>query len=635
MTMRYLFLIACFFCSSSIVCAGGRDSASIRLQPLRKTFVQGDEFLLTINVDGGIFIRSDFSKDTVSFYTDVTYYDTTAKQCFVKKWFSKNIKSKEISVANNNFTLTDSFVIPEAGLYQVTVKRLMPATIDTCFNIWTYSGSGGNTDAISSFLPVFNNDATQGQLIDTLSQSLKYLNTAAVQKRWDSTMNAMVGQKRNATGFLQKDISDTGYINYQAALVIGIQQPMNLLVLDDGLYGGKITADIITMMNTLLGKMLQLAYTDSAMSVLKDSTGKAAMVDSIFLGDTTLYGHDFIQSLFNVGDKRIIKDGGFLIEQFQSADVKDEDSLSTFRIVSCHKYFDQLIILFRFRSWHVDSTYKKSMATNDKPSPDNIPDSGPAKIGTKNPAVQAPAFSRPSSATFIASGSHLYNRIFKEGECDSVAFTTALEGYNYLSTLGILTNDRYLTVVDYTKRYNQKRLFVINMLADSLMISSTVAQGLHSAHFADHAPDQFSNDPTTNKSSLGFMLTGAAYANKSREGNDSEVCLHGLDSEYNSNVCTRGIIIHYGWSIHRERVYVTDSFAGNSDGCLAIPLEVTNKIIDLVKGGSCVFIYSDQIENYRAHSTVLTKKIKLPIIQEPVFDCGCNIDNSKQIFLPK
>ena len=106
---------------------------------------------------------------------------------------------------------------------------------------------------------------------------------------------------------------------------------------------------------------------------------------------------------------------------------------------------------------------------------------------------------------------------------------------------------------------------------------------------------KFSNNKGSNQSSLGLYRTGESYQGK----HGYSLRLDGLEKGFNDNARIRAVVMH-------SASYVSESFIkrhgrlGRSWGCPAVPVEISEEIIDLIKGGSCLYIYandSNYIEN--------------------------------------
>lgn len=219
-----------------------------------------------------------------------------------------------------------------------------------------------------------------------------------------------------------------------------------------------------------------------------------------------------------------------------------------------------------------------------------------------------------------------YHQFFQKGECDSTAFALAWQGYRTLLNQNLLTNPQYLTVVDFTKPSNVKRLFVLDVKSRQLVVASITAHGVGSDPDSTTIPQRFSNKDGSKASSVGFYITGAIYTNH-RPHDSLGLCLFGLDNGFNDSAALREIVVHYGATEYKGREYVTDSGAARSYGCPALPLSTNALVVNLIKGGSCLFVYSDKVPHFGRESTVLNGGLKKPIIQRgpaPNF-CSCNL----------
>jgi hypothetical protein len=219
-----------------------------------------------------------------------------------------------------------------------------------------------------------------------------------------------------------------------------------------------------------------------------------------------------------------------------------------------------------------------------------------------------------------------YKIFFPKAECNKKAFAYALQGYNVLFRQGLLSNSRYLTIIDFTKPSNRKRLFVLDLDSRATIISSIASHGIGSDPDSTTIPYRFSNRNGSKATSLGFYVTGDTYTNF-RPLDSIGLCLFGLDKGYNDSAAVREIVLHYGATEYSGRVYVTDSGAARSFGCPALPLSTNRRVINLIKGGSCLFVYSAKDAEYPRKSTVLNVGIQSPIIQQgpPPNNCTCNL----------
>ena len=67
--------------------------------------------------------------------------------------------------------------------------------------------------------------------------------------------------------------------------------------------------------------------------------------------------------------------------------------------------------------------------------------------------------------------------------------------------------------------------------------------------------------------------------------------LQGLEKGFNDNVFNRNIVLHGADYVCEEFIRKTGRL-GRSQGCPAVPYAESKKIIEVVKGGTCLFVYS-------------------------------------------
>ncbi len=162
------------------------------------------------------------------------------------------------------------------------------------------------------------------------------------------------------------------------------------------------------------------------------------------------------------------------------------------------------------------------------------------------------------------------------------AFRYAIIGYYNLNCAGKLKNNNILTIIDYTKSSNQKRLFVIDIKKEAVITSSLVA---HGKACGDEYAQYFSNMPHSKKSSIGFFITGETYNGKHMYS----LKIDGLEYT-NNNARNRGIVFHGANYVSNEFIKHNGRI-GRSNGCPALPQENNKKIVDKIKEGTCLFIY--------------------------------------------
>lgn len=167
-------------------------------------------------------------------------------------------------------------------------------------------------------------------------------------------------------------------------------------------------------------------------------------------------------------------------------------------------------------------------------------------------------------------------------------FFNAFKGFQYLQNKGLLKNTNLLTICDYSQSSKNRRLYVIDLINSRLLFNTYVSHGRNSGQeFAT----SFSNYNNSNKSSLGFMVTGQPYKGKS----GFSLQLNGMEPGINDKVKMRSIVLH-GSKYVGETVLGARGAIARSLGCPAVPYGVHFRIIDAIKGGSCVFVsYPDVV----------------------------------------
>ena len=186
----------------------------------------------------------------------------------------------------------------------------------------------------------------------------------------------------------------------------------------------------------------------------------------------------------------------------------------------------------------------------------------------------------------------LYHEMALEGTIDYTVFERAIAGYN---RMGGHDKD-ILTVIDFTKPSTEKRLFVIDLKLKKILFISYVAHGRNSG---EKYATSFSNREGSFKSSLGFYKTENTYYGK----NGYSLVLDGLERGINDKAKERAIVMH-GATYADPSTIRSCGRLGRSLGCPALPLAVSKKIIDTIKGGTLLYIHGDD-KTYASRSTFI------------------------------
>ncbi|MDQ6609249.1 MAG: murein L,D-transpeptidase catalytic domain family protein, partial [Bacteroidota bacterium] len=97
--------------------------------------------------------------------------------------------------------------------------------------------------------------------------------------------------------------------------------------------------------------------------------------------------------------------------------------------------------------------------------------------------------------------------------------------------------------------------------------------------------ERFSNRPESLESSLGFYVTRETYFGK----HGLSLKLSGQEKGFNDQAEKRAIVIHGAEYIGTNRADA--AYMGRSFGCPAVPQSQSEKVINLLKNGTCLFIY--------------------------------------------
>ena len=188
----------------------------------------------------------------------------------------------------------------------------------------------------------------------------------------------------------------------------------------------------------------------------------------------------------------------------------------------------------------------------------------------------------------------VYDSLNIKGKIDYSIFQKAYLGYVQIPN----KNPGVLVIIDYTKPSNEERFYVLDLNKKKLVYSTRVA---HSKNSGLEIPLEFSDDPNSYQSSLGFFLTLGEY----NGAYGYSLRLKGLEENINANAESRAIVIHGGDIVDDEYIKKY-GFAGRSLGCPVLPAALTKEIVNYIKHGRVLFIYGND-EEYIEESLYLSK----------------------------
>ncbi len=194
-------------------------------------------------------------------------------------------------------------------------------------------------------------------------------------------------------------------------------------------------------------------------------------------------------------------------------------------------------------------------------------------------------------------------------------FQKAFVGLLNLKEQGLVPASKsILTVVDFTKSSNKKRMWVIDLASKKVLMNTLVAHGRNTGNVK---AEKFSNTPNSFMSSMGFYVTSHTYYGK----HGLSLRLKGMDEGFNSNAMERAIVVH-------GADYATDDFIkqygrlGRSLGCPAVPTEISKELIETIKDETVLYVHSNDasytsdylnmkpvVENFATELTDMTVSI--------------------------
>jgi hypothetical protein len=199
--------------------------------------------------------------------------------------------------------------------------------------------------------------------------------------------------------------------------------------------------------------------------------------------------------------------------------------------------------------------------------------------------------------------SSLYNRIdFSNSERLSyTVFNHAMRGYINLKGAGKITGEReVITICDFNQPSTFNRFWVIDLAKKKVLCNTYVAHGQGTG---EDCAMTFSNKKNSHQSSIGFYVTTEVY----NGDHGTSLRLEGMDQGFNDAAFDRDIVVH-GADYVSDKYICDNQRLGRSWGCPALPEKLAASVIDLIKEGTCLFIYYPQ-PKYLATGYWLNKKV--------------------------
>ena len=146
-----------------------------------------------------------------------------------------------------------------------------------------------------------------------------------------------------------------------------------------------------------------------------------------------------------------------------------------------------------------------------------------------------------------------------------------------------IEHSNILTLIDYSKPANEKRLWVFDLNTQKLLFYTYVSHGLKSGTLESN---YFSNRFDSKASSIGVYRTEKPYYGR----HGLSLKLNGLEPGFNDNADSRAIVMHGGWYVE-EPFILKYGRAGRSWGCPAVSDKLVTPIINFIKDKSLFVVY--------------------------------------------
>ena len=202
----------------------------------------------------------------------------------------------------------------------------------------------------------------------------------------------------------------------------------------------------------------------------------------------------------------------------------------------------------------------------------------------------------------------LYNELnATQYDLSFTAFRYAYIGYQTMKKQHRLNNKELFSIIDFTKDCNSKRFYTIDLEKMKIVYYTYVAHGKKSG---ERMATSFSDAVESNKSSIGFYITGNTY----NGGNGYSLMLHGDEKGYNSNLAKRSVVVHAA-DYANEDYIARNGRMGRSLGCPALPENIYKQVIETIKEKTMIFAYYNDAKYLKTSKYLNVLKL---IEDEPV-----------------
>jgi hypothetical protein len=198
---------------------------------------------------------------------------------------------------------------------------------------------------------------------------------------------------------------------------------------------------------------------------------------------------------------------------------------------------------------------------------------------------------------FEDSVQHLYTSLGLEHyNLSYEVFRYGMIGFYSLKQEGKLGDKNLVTIIDFTKPSTHKRFYTIDLDQVRVKYYTYVSHGKNTG---DTMAQHFSNVVYSNQSSLGFYVTAETYIGSK----GYSLKLDGTEKGYNDKLRERAVVMHEAEYVS-ERWIKTYGRLGRSQGCPALPKEISREVIGAIQDRTVIFAYFND-ETYLRSSPYL------------------------------
>lgn len=192
----------------------------------------------------------------------------------------------------------------------------------------------------------------------------------------------------------------------------------------------------------------------------------------------------------------------------------------------------------------------------------------------------------PTASAFTTCPLTSVQEFAQNNRLNPLALKLALSSYQWAVQKGFVKNTQYITLVDFTLPSYEKRLYVIDLKNDRVVLNSYVAHGKNSGLTNTVS---FSDTPGSDQSMYGAFITSDPYVGK----HGTSLRVQGLEKGINDTAMRRAVVIHSAW--YASPTFVNEFHrAGRSDGCFAVGPEDIKPLINDIKDQSFLYAYAPE-----------------------------------------